>query len=80
MASHSEIVLLTGADGFTGRHLATRLRAEGMRVFGASRHPTGAEEVQMDLSDGASVAAAVAKVSPDVVVHWLALQLPFMRT
>ena len=69
MAPHSEIVLLTGADGFTGRHLATRLRAEGMRVFGATRHPSDAEEVQMDLSDGASVAAAVAKVSPDVVVH-----------
>lgn len=69
MAPHSEIVLLTGADGFTGRHLATRLRAEGMRVFGATRDPSDAEDVQMDLSDGASVAAAVAKVSPDVVVH-----------
>lgn len=69
MAPHSEIVLLTGADGFTGRHLATRLRAEGMRVFGATRYPSGPEEVKMDLSDGASVAAAVAKVSPDVVVH-----------
>jgi nucleoside-diphosphate-sugar epimerase len=69
MAPHSEIVLLTGADGFTGRHLAIRLRAEGMRVFGATRHPSDAEEVQMDLSDGASVAAAVAKVLPDVVVH-----------
>ena len=69
MAPHSEIVLLTGADGFTGRHLAIRLRAEGMRVFGATRYPSDSEEVQMDLSDGASVAAAVAKVSPDVVVH-----------
>ncbi len=69
MARHSEIVLLTGADGFTGRHLAIRLRAEGMRVFGATRYPSDSEEVQMDLSDGASVAAAVAKVSPDVVVH-----------
>jgi nucleoside-diphosphate-sugar epimerase len=69
MAPHSEIVLLTGADGFTGRHLATRLRAEGMRVFGATRHPSDAEDVKMDLSDGASVAAAVAEVSPDVVVH-----------
>ena len=69
MAPHSEIVLLTGADGFTGRHLVPRLLAEGMRVFGTTRLPSGAEEVQMDLSDGASVAAAVAKVSPDVVVH-----------
>jgi nucleoside-diphosphate-sugar epimerase len=69
MAPHSETVLLTGAYGFTGRPLDTRLRAEGMRVFGATRDPSDAEDVQMDLSDGASVAAAVAKVSPDVVVH-----------
>jgi nucleoside-diphosphate-sugar epimerase len=69
MASHSEVVLLTGADGFTGRYLAARLRAEGMRVTGLTRSVPGADEVQGELSDGASVAAAVAKVAPDIVIH-----------
>ncbi|MFM7608444.1 MAG: NAD-dependent epimerase/dehydratase family protein, partial [Alphaproteobacteria bacterium] len=62
MASPSEVVLLTGADGFTGMHLAARLRAEGMRVVGLTRAAPGAEEVQAELSDGDAVAAAVAKV------------------
>ena len=69
MASHSEVVLLTGADGFTGRHLVARLRAEGMRVFGLTRTAPGADEVQADLSDGGAVGAAVAKVAPDIVIH-----------
>jgi nucleoside-diphosphate-sugar epimerase len=69
MASHSEVVLLTGADGFTGRLLAARLRAEGMRVIGATRHASAADQVQMDLADGGAVAAGVAKVAPDVVIH-----------
>ena len=69
MASPSEVVLLTGADGFTGRHLAARLRAEGARVFGLTRTAPGADEVQAELSDGGAVAAAVAKVTPDIVIH-----------
>jgi nucleoside-diphosphate-sugar epimerase len=69
MASHSETVLLTGADGFTGKLLAARLRAEGLRVRGATRHASDAEQVQMDLADGGAVAAAVAEVAPDIVVH-----------
>jgi len=69
MASPSEVVLLTGADGFTGMHLAARLRAEGMRVVGLTRAAPGAEEVQAELSDGDAVAAAVAKVAPDIVIH-----------
>ncbi|MFM7689673.1 MAG: NAD-dependent epimerase/dehydratase family protein, partial [Alphaproteobacteria bacterium] len=50
-------------------HLAARLRAEGMRVVGLTRAAPGAEEVQAELSDGDAVAAAVAKVAPDIVIH-----------
>jgi nucleoside-diphosphate-sugar epimerase len=82
MATPSEVVLLTGAAGFTGRHLAARLRAEGMRVFGLTRSIPAADEVQAELSDGGAVAAAVAKVAPDIVIHlagittWLHSDVP----
>jgi GDP-6-deoxy-D-talose 4-dehydrogenase len=69
MASPSETVLLTGAAGFTGRRLAARLASEGNRVVGVTREPAGPGQVQADLADAASTAAAVAAIAPDVVVH-----------
>lgn len=69
MASPSEIVLLTGAAGFTGRRLAARLVADGKQVIGITREPAGPGQVQADLADASSIAAAVTAVAPDVVVH-----------
>jgi 2-alkyl-3-oxoalkanoate reductase len=59
-------VLLTGITGFIAGHLAERLLAEGIRVRGTARRPDaaewlaaqGAEIVQADLLDPASLARA----------------------
>lgn len=60
-------VLLTGADGFIGRHLARALTAAGHDVVAAvfGRAPIG-NEVRLDLTEPAAL-AALPRV--DVVVH-----------
>lgn len=68
-------ILVTGADGFVGSHLVPALAARlapDARLVLASRTPSarGArEEIGFDLTDQASVTAAVEAVRPDLVVH-----------
>lgn len=72
-------LLVTGADGFVGRHLVRRLAAEGHGVVAACR-PGGAAVdwaadvtvVPLELTEDASVRAAV-ESAPDVVVHLAAV-------
>jgi nucleoside-diphosphate-sugar epimerase len=52
-------LLLTGADGFTGRHLSCAARAAGYEVF----------ELQGDLQDVEGVKTQVARIAPTHVIH-----------
>lgn len=70
--------LVTGIDGFAGRHLAALLRGRGAAVHGtvraADRVPAlaglGAASVRpLDVCDPAAVAAAVAAAAPEVLFH-----------
>lgn len=58
-----QILLLTGANGFTGRHMEAAAVAAGYKV-----HPLTA-----DLSDSDAVASEVAAIIPDVVIHLAAI-------
>ncbi|MEJ2152143.1 MAG: NAD-dependent epimerase/dehydratase family protein, partial [Gemmatimonadota bacterium] len=67
-------ILITGIEGFVGRHLATRLAAEGHTVLGSVYHSSstigGADEVvQLDIRDRIGVSAAITDARPDVVVQ-----------
>jgi len=77
VASHSERVLVTGAAGFTGRHLCAHLRECGYRVFGLVEHAgVDRDDMVADLLDAPSVAAAIRIAAPDCVVHLAAIAFP----
>ena len=64
-------VLVTGASGFIGQHVARQGLAEGVQIFALGRRPgpQGCQFLPADLADRAAVAAAVAQIAPDVIVH-----------
>ena len=63
-------VLVTGAGGFLGRHVAGLLRQRGHEVIAvASSRERGDDARSADLCDGAAVARMIAEASPAVVLH-----------
>lgn len=73
-------ILVTGADGFTGRYLAAELQRAGYEVHGLVHKPVASGKVPgvsalhvADLSDAARLAAVVNEVQPDKVAHLAAI-------
>lgn len=70
-------MLVTGAAGFTGRHLRAHLRECGYRVFGLVEHPSvNPDDLVADLLDAPAVAAAIRTAAPDYVIHLAAIAFP----
>lgn len=72
-------ILVTGADGFTGRYLAAELQRTGYEVHGLVRDAASGDVPGVsalhaaDLSDAAGLAAVVREVQPHKVVHLAAI-------
>lgn len=67
-------VLITGASGFTGQHLAPMLQNRGYRVTGTGHGELkGIDCEKMDLTDAAQVKEVIHRVQPDYVIHLAAL-------
>jgi nucleoside-diphosphate-sugar epimerase len=70
-------VFVAGAGGAIGRRLVPQLVASGHEVVASTRGPAklaelvslGAEPIEMDGLDAASVGEAVARAEPEVVIH-----------
>ena len=66
--------LVTGGRGFIGRHLLTRLTAEGAEVHATTRSAAppaepGVRWWPVDLADPSATEELVARIRPDVVIH-----------
>lgn len=57
-------VLITGAAGFVGGHLASHLREQGDEVIGIDRGPDG-----VDITDAEAIAAVIGRVQPTAIYH-----------
>ena len=70
-------VVVTGANGFLGRHLSAALAAGGDEVVGISLErgalPPALRFVAADICDADAIARAVDAAAPDAVVHLAAL-------
>jgi nucleoside-diphosphate-sugar epimerase len=67
-------LLVTGAAGFTGRHLLKAARARGYECIALYRPgdvqvPAADASAAVDLADGAQLSKVVARFMPDVVAH-----------
>jgi uncharacterized protein len=62
-------VLLSGASGFIGSHLARALTADGHRVVALTRRAATAESIQWDPARQQLDAASVQALAPDVVFN-----------
>ena len=63
-------VLITGLQGFTGRHMATELENCGYEVWGiGTANPSEPRTLSADLTDPASLSAAISVIQPQYVIH-----------
>ena len=65
-------VLVTGADGFVGRHLCGHLREQGDSVaeaYGPDPQSRGQETSAVDVTDPVGLRAAVETARPDAIIH-----------
>jgi GDP-4-dehydro-6-deoxy-D-mannose reductase len=75
-------ILVTGASGFCGRHLARYLSRKGMKVVGIvhrpdrSNHLLGFPVAVVDLRDAQAVKELIATERPDSVYHLAAQTIP----
>ena len=75
MFQMSKNILITGAQGFTGRHMAAEMSEAGYNVLGLTHGASSANSsdsitmLACDLLDRVGLAAVVAQAAPDFVVH-----------
>jgi len=62
-------VLVTGANGFVGRHLCAALEARGHTVVAAGHARHGGDVLPLDLQDALNVRGIVDVAHPDAVAH-----------
>ncbi len=63
-------VLVTGLQGFTGRHMAAELERYGYEVWGiGSASPAEPRTLAADLTDPASLSTAIQRIQPHYVIH-----------
>jgi nucleoside-diphosphate-sugar epimerase len=69
-----QTILVTGAQGFTGRYLSDALRRQGHHVIGLSQKPSSdPDTIACDLMNASALQTALSAIKPNKVVHLAAL-------
>ncbi|WP_436514898.1 GDP-mannose 4,6-dehydratase [Ekhidna sp. To15] len=69
----NETVLITGIEGFTGNHLATFLRKEGLTVIGTALKPAESNVLELDINNSSDVKSVLRKIRPDYIINLAAI-------
>ncbi|WOE69448.1 GDP-mannose 4,6-dehydratase [Hydrogenimonas thermophila] len=73
-AIHSKKVLITGINGFTGRHLEKKLLSEGFEVYGTVlQNPSSPQHYRCDITNQNEVDHVIKNVKPDYIIHTAAI-------
>jgi nucleoside-diphosphate-sugar epimerase len=75
----SDIVLITGAEGFTGRALLPAIRATGATTIGVGYHGASNVDHLIDLLDRNALRRLVEETRPTHVVHLAGISAPTHR-
>lgn len=74
MTDIAKQVLITGAQGFTGRYMAAELHNHGYRISGVGSQPGNSPDYyQVDLADAEGLKACLAELQPDIIIHLAAV-------
>jgi nucleoside-diphosphate-sugar epimerase len=76
LVSLSDRILITGASGFTGRHLTQRLRRDGHEVIALGHRTSDANVLNVDLRDFDGLNQALVQTRPSAIVHLAGIAEP----
>jgi len=65
----SKTILITGGDGFTGKHAFEHFKNQGYRIFATSRTHENLNTYKIDLLKKRDVETMIKRIQPDYVLH-----------
>lgn len=68
-----ETVLVTGIDGFTGKHLAAYLKTKGFKVFGTALRSKDPDIFNLDINDISRLNNILNDLRPEYIIHLAAI-------
>src|SRR5512138_1105425 len=74
-------ILITGSEGFVGRHLSNELGSHGYEISGTSLADTNEKNIyQCDITDPEALSLLVDKLRPEAIFHLAAFVKPAKST
>ncbi len=69
----NETVLITGAEGFTGKYMTSFFKKEGLNVVSTALNPANDDIIKLDINDTQEVRSLLKKIRPHYIIHLAAI-------